>query len=34
LKSRLINLGDVAQQRIDEIASKNRANLCDLTRRP
>jgi hypothetical protein len=24
--------GDLAQQRIDEIASKNRANLCDLAR--
>jgi hypothetical protein len=34
LKRRLINFGDVAQQGIDEIASKNRANLRDLTRRP
>ena len=34
LKRRLIDLGNVAQQRIDEIASKNRADLRDLTRRP
>ena len=34
MQRRLIDFGDVAQQRIDEIASKNRADLRDLTRRP
>jgi hypothetical protein len=33
LKRRLINFGDLAQQRIDEIASKNRADLRHLARR-
>ena len=34
MQRRLIDLGDVAQQRIDEIASKNRADLRHLARRP
>ena len=34
LQRRLIDFGDVAQQRIGEIASKNRADLRHLTRRP
>ena len=34
LKRRLIDFGDVAQQRVDEIASENRADLRDLARRP
>ena len=33
MQRRLINLGDVAQQRIGEIASKHRADLRDLARR-
>ena len=34
MQRRLINFGDVAQQRIGEIASKHRADLRHLTRRP
>ena len=34
LKSGFVKARHITQQRIDEIASENRANLCDLTRRP
>ena len=34
LKSGFVQARHITQQRIDEITSENRANLCDLTRRP